>query len=131
MEQEGWKKSGTGRGASKTGDHHRYTLALANGDILSTRVSHGKGQIGDPRLVAHVLRDQLAVTEEDFWACVERGTLPPRPQPPSPPASEEVLDAKLVRNLIRRVGLTERDLAGLSRDEAVQRWNDYLAGGGS
>jgi hypothetical protein len=128
VETEGWTETGTARRAGATGDHRRYTLTLVTGDVLATRVSHGPGQMNDPKLVAHILRDQLVVTESDFWACVEDGILPPRPQAEMGP-SNEALDAKLVRNLIRKVGLTESQIAGLSKSEAVARWQEFLAQG--
>lgn len=131
VETEGWDKKKTATGGKKTGDHFRYTLTLADGRILRTRVSHGSGELGDPKLVAAVLRDQLEVTEEDFWACVDKGVLPPRPAPAAPTPAGEVLDAKLVRNLIRKVGLTQDEVAALSKAEAVAQWERYLAGGGT
>ena len=127
VETEGWEKKGTARGASKTGDHYRYELVLTTGDVLTTRVSDGPGQMNDPRLVAAILRDQLAVTEDDFWRCVEKGELPPRPQASPGTATREALDAKLVRNLIRKVGLTEADIAKLTKAEAVRRWQEHLS----
>ena len=129
VETEGWEKKGTARGPSKTGDHYRYELVLTTGDVLTTRVSHGPGQINDPRLVAAILRDQLAVTEDDFWRCVEKGVLPPRPQASPSTATREALDAKLVRNLVRKVGLTEADGAKLTKAEAVRRWQEHLSKG--
>ncbi len=131
VETEGWTKKGTARGSGKAGDRHRYNLTLATGQVLTTRVSHGAGQIDDPKLIAAILRDQLAVGEEDFWACVEHGTAPPRPQPPAPTPVGEVLDAKLVRNLLRKVGLSEAEVAGLTKAEAVKRWEQHLAAGGT
>lgn len=131
VETEGWTKKGTARGTGKTGDHCRYNLTLATGDVLTTRVLHGSGQINDPKLIAAIFRDQLAVTEDDSWACVDRGTLPPRPQPQAPPPPAEVLDAKLVRNLIYKAGLSESEISSLTKAEAVQRWEEYLAGGGN
>jgi hypothetical protein len=127
VETEGWEEKGTARGSGKTGDHHRYQLRLANGEVLTTRVSHGSGQINDPNLVAAILRDQLSISEAEFWCCVEDGVLPTRPKPEQPTASAAALDAKLVRNLIRKVGLTEAEIAQLTKDEAVYRWNAYLA----
>lgn len=131
VETEGWVRKGTARGSGRTGDHYRYNLVLATGDVLTTRVSHGAGQINDPKLIAAILRDQLAVREDDFWACVDRGVRPPRPAPPAPVSTGEVLDAKLVRNLIRNVGLSESEVATMTKAEAVERWQDYLAGSGS
>jgi hypothetical protein len=131
VETEGWEKKSTARGSGKTGDHYRYNLRLASGDMLSTRVSHGSGQINDPKLVAAIYRDQLAVSEEDFWRCVDHGVLPPRPQPPSPLAEGDPLEAKLVRNLIHRVGLTGAEIATFTKAEAVARWEQYLSEGGT
>lgn len=131
VETEGWTEKGTARGSGRTGDHPRYNLALATGEALTTRVSHGDGQINDPKLIAAILRDQLAVSEDDFWACVEHGTLPSRPHPPTTPPPGEILDATLVRNLIRKVGLREEESAGFTEAEAVRRWEEYLAEGGS
>ena len=128
VETEGWTKRGTARRRGATGDHHRYMLTLATGDVLSTRVSHGAGQINDPGLIAYILRDQLAVTEVDFWNCVDGGILPPRPHPtPSAPAGP-VLDAKLVRNLLTKVRLSQQVISTMTREEAVQRWQDWLTG---
>jgi hypothetical protein len=131
VETEGWEKKGTARGSGKTGDRYRYNLRLATGNVPTTRVSHGSGQINDPKLVAAIYRDQLAVSEESFWRCVEDGVLPPRPEPPSAAPEGEALDAKLVRNLIRKVGLSEAQIATFTKAEAVARWEKYLSEGGS
>ena len=128
VETEKWERKGTSRGTTKIGDHFRYFLTLADGRRLTTWVSHGPGQIDDLNLVAHILRDQLEVSEDDFWACVNDGTLPPRPAPTTPQGSGEKLDYKLVRNLISKVGLTEDEVRKLPRDEAIRRRTDYLAG---
>lgn len=130
VEAEGWEHKGTARGAGRTGDHHRYTLALADGDVLYTRVSHGPGGINDPGLVHHVLRDQLRVSEEDFYRCGRDGLLPPRPQPERPARPAEGIDGKLMRNLARKLGLTAGQIGAMTKAEAVKAWQDYLAGGG-
>lgn len=131
VETEGWEKKGTAGGKKKAGDHHRYTPRLATGEVLYTRVSHGAGQLDDPNVTAAVLRNQLQVTEAVFWNCVDRGVLPPRPKAERPETPEASLDATLMRNLIRKVGLTIDEVATLTKDEAVKIWQDYLAGGGS
>lgn len=126
VETEGWVKKATATAGSKTGDHWRYTLRLATGEYLYTRVSHGRGSINDPDLVATIFREQLQVSEADFYRCVNDRVLPPRPAPDVPATPAEGLDAKLVMNLIRRVGLTQAEVAQLSKAEAVQAWHDYL-----
>lgn len=127
VETERWTAKGRARRPGATGDHHRYTLVLATGEVLTVRISHGTGQYDDAKLIAAICRDQLRVTEEDFWRCVERGVLPPRPQPPAPPVTGPVLDAKLVRNLLRRVGLSQAEIATMSKAQAVARWQAWLA----
>ena len=131
VETEGWEKKGTARGSAKTGDHDRYTLRLATGHVLSTRVSHGAGQINDRNLVAKIFREQLQVTEKDFYLCVRKGKLPPRPAPDKPSVPDEGLNAKLVRNLIRKVGLAQEAVASMTKDQAAEAWNRYLAEGGA
>jgi hypothetical protein len=130
VENEGWTPKGTARGTGKQGDHKRYTLTLATGEVLYTRVSHGGGQIDDPKVVKQILRDQLHVSEEDFWRCVNDGTKPPRPQLEQDRGEGEELDAALVRNLVRRVGLSVEEVGRLTKEEAVQAWQDYLTHGG-
>lgn len=126
VETEGWEIKGTARSSKRTGDHHRYTLALANGEILYTRVSHGTGQINDLRLVRSILRDQLRVAEVDFYRCVNKGVLPPRPEPALPDRPTQGIDAKLMRNLLRKVGLTPAQVGAMTKAEAARAWEDYL-----
>lgn len=129
-EVEGWEDKDEAAGKKK-GDHHRYTLRLDTGDVLYTRVSHGRGQIGDPNLWRNViLKHQLQVTEEQFWACADGGVKPPRPAPEKP-VERAGLPAKLAANLLRKVDVTPDQLATMTKDEAVQAWNDYLSGGGT
>lgn len=131
VETEGWTKKTKARAGSKTGDHHRYTLILATGEVLYTRVFHDAGQIDDPGLVAAVLRDQLQVSEDGFYACVNDGVLPPRPQPEGPDMPEEAIDASLMRNLVRKVGLSAEEISKMTKADAVAAWQEYLIGGGS
>lgn len=129
VEVEGWQNADGAR-PGRVGDHYRYVFTTPTGDRLYTRISHGSGQIGDRDLFAHILRTQLQVTAEMFWAAVDHGVRPERPTPVVV-AHPDALDAKLVRNLINKVGLTTNDLIGMSSAEAVRRWQDWLTRGGS
>ena len=131
VETEGWTKKGTARSTQKSGDHYRYSLKLSTGEVLSTRVSHGSGSIDDADLVARILRDQLQVTEEAFYRCVNQGEIPPRPAPKSTSPPPDALDGKLVRNLIAKVGMTQSQVALLTKAEAIAAWQVYLAGEGN
>ena len=123
---EGWRPVRDARG--RTGTHHiTYELDLPDGRTLRTRVSHPPDRTDyGPSLVAHILRDQLAVTEKEFWACVSDDTVPDRGAPRTPPSS---LPADLVHLLVNRVGIPETEVARMTRDEAVQRAQRYWTEG--
>lgn len=74
---EGWEATHQARGRKRR-DHDRYRLVLPDGRILRTRASHGRGRIGDPSLISRILRHQLEVTAEEFWAAVDQGKVPNR-----------------------------------------------------
>lgn len=115
-EIDGWEELHPVRGGS--GDHRRYRKLLADGTILRTRVSHGRGQIGDPSLWARIWRHQLGLESEDsFWqalrdgrAVARGGAAPRRPDGPSTPAW-------VVAGLLR-TGRTEAAIRALRADEA-------------
>ncbi|MFB7647266.1 MULTISPECIES: cytotoxic translational repressor of toxin-antitoxin stability system [Streptomyces] len=112
----------------RTGTHHiTYELGLADGRILRTRVSHPVDRTAyGASMWAHILRDQLDVTEDDFWPCVLDGVLPGRgvPEPP-----REALPADVVYMLINRVGLAEDRVAELSKAQAIARLQQFWTEG--
>lgn len=123
---EGWTPVRDARG--RTGTHHvTYELNLPDGRVLRTRISHtpDRSTYG-VSLWSHILRDQLAVTEEEFWACVRDNRKPNRgtPQPPA-----QTLPADLVHLLITRVGLDEAEVATMSKTEAIERLNRFWTNG--
>jgi hypothetical protein len=119
---EGWIRVRDAKG--RTGTHHvTYELALHDGRVLRTRISHPPDRTAyGPRLWAHVLRDQLQVDQETFWACVRDGRRPDRGVPVVP---ADALPADLVHLLLTRVGLTEDDVRGLAKAEAIARLQQY------
>ena len=127
VEVEGWQDKDKAS-KKKNGDHDRYTFVTPRGEILYTRISHGKDEIHNPGLFAHILRDQLQIDEDQFWAAVNDGIKPKRPSATIEVPTEGV-DYKLASNLIKRVGLNPQDLAGMSQAKATQIWNDWLSSG--
>lgn len=122
----------------RAGTHHvTYELDLPDGRTLRTRISHpdtsGPAAPDLPdrtdygrSLFAHILRDQLAVSVEEFWACVSDGVIPARGGPVPLPAS---IPADLVHLLIYRVGLHEEEVRAMSRDQAIARAQHYWSEG--
>lgn len=123
---EGWTRVRDARG--RTGTHHvTCELALPDGRILRTRISHPVDRSGyGASLWSHILRDQLQVTEAEFWAAVRENKKPDRGAP-EPPA--EALPADVVHLLISRAGLTEAEVAAMTRDQAIERLQRYWAEG--
>jgi hypothetical protein len=112
----------------RTGTHHvTYELTLPDGRILRTRISHPPDRTTyGSSLWSHILRDQLAVSEEEFWRCVRDGVNPDRGVPQAP---QEALPADLVHLLLTRVGLSDSEVAAMSKAEAVERLNRYWTEG--
>ena len=119
---EGWRVVRDAKG--RTGTHHvTYELTLPDGRTIRTRISHPPDRsCYGSALWGHILRDQLMVSEDEFWACVKNGVRPARGMP-TPPV--ESLPAELVFLLIHRVGLPEAEVATLSKDEALGRLREF------
>jgi hypothetical protein len=102
-----------------------YELELPNGRRLRTSVSHPVDRSEyAARLWEHILGDELEVNDEEFWACVKDGTLPTRGTPAS---QVESLPAQLVSLLIHTVGLSDDEVAAMTKEEAIARLNEFWA----
>ncbi|MFC4057539.1 cytotoxic translational repressor of toxin-antitoxin stability system [Planomonospora corallina] len=123
---EGWNRVRDARGRS--GTHHvTYEMCLPDGRVLRTRISHPPDRTSYGRsLWNHILRDQLVVTEEEFWKCVKEGEKPNRGTPAIP---TETLPADLVHLLITKVGLPEAAVAKMTREAAITRLQRFWTEG--
>lgn len=120
---EGWKLQKNAR--SVTDDHVIYELELPDGRILRTRISHPVNRSGyGAAMWAHILRDQLDIDAATFWACVQGKALPKRGVQELPTGA---LPAEVAYLLRERVGLTDAEIAELTRDEAIARLQRYWA----
>lgn len=119
---EGWVERRRAKG--KRGSHHvNYELILPDGRILYTRISHpvDRSDYG-PSLWSHILRDQLKVTAEEFWACVKDRIVPDRGQPAEHP---EGIPAGVARALVTEARIPEAEVRAMTRAQAIQRLADY------
>lgn len=125
LERDGWiEEPSLARGRRQTGDHRRYRKELADGTVIRTKVPHALGDEIGIDLFKHILRGQLRVDEARFWAVV-RGRV--RHLPVAPPPSTETVPAWLVHRLLFTVGVSEVEIGALTTDQALERWNAYLA----
>lgn len=120
---EGWEEA-------ESTHHDTYELTLPDGRILRTRISRppsSKKTYGE-RMWSHILRDQLDVTEGDFWACVENGELPDRGLEDRE-APGEAIPVDVATLLASRVGLSRQELRAMTAEQAIARLNDFWTTG--
>ncbi len=121
---EGWTevRSASGQPVRR---HQTFELSLPDGRILRTHISrppdskdtYGRG------LWSRILRDQLVVTPDEFWACVQDKTLPDRGAPTPP---EESIPADVLTILVNR-GVAEKDVLTMSRRQALALMYELLS----
>jgi hypothetical protein len=119
---EGWEQVHDSQG--RIGTHHlTYELHLHDGRILRTRISHPPDRSTYGKSIwAHILRDQLDISEAEFWACVQDKVKPDRGEPRVP---AEALPAELVHLLITRIGLSNAEVAKMSKADAITRMQEH------
>ncbi|TFD52931.1 cytotoxic translational repressor of toxin-antitoxin stability system [Cryobacterium frigoriphilum] len=107
--------------------HHRtYELALWDGQILRTRISRPVDRSTySAGMWTHILRTQLAVDAEAFWACVRDKKLPDRGAPETV-TQKEPLPLYLVRAL-SELGVKESESLALTAAQAAQLLSEKMA----
>ncbi|TFC15287.1 cytotoxic translational repressor of toxin-antitoxin stability system [Cryobacterium algoritolerans] len=107
--------------------HHRtYELTLWDGHILRTRISRPVDKSTySAGMWTHILRTQLAVDPEAFWACVRDKKLPDRGAPETV-TQREPLPLYLVRAL-SELGVDESESLTLTAAEAAQLLSEKMA----
>lgn len=123
---EGWTERKCATGAR--GTHHvNYEFGLPDGRILYTRISHPVDRTDyGPSIWSHILRDQLAVTPGEFWACIEDKILPDRQGPKAP---ADTIPAGVVRALVAEAHIPEVEVRAMTKAEAVQRLAEFYTTG--
>ena len=122
-ELDGWEQTG-----ARSPDHDRYRKTLGNGDILRTRVSHGRGPAcDDPALWNRIWRHQLALASEaEFWEVLRTrrpaGRSPIRHGAPTTAPRQPGMPAWLFEFLVNVTGVSESDVLDMTEDEAMQRY---------
>jgi hypothetical protein len=123
---EGWLEVASATGAPVR-HHATFELTLADGSVLRTRISRPVDRTTyAPSMWAHILRDQLEVTADAFWDCVQRGAVPARSAEPAP--NPRALPLHVLHELVTRVGMSPDAAASLTLPEATaaiaRYWHD-------
>ncbi len=116
-ENEKWTlvRGATGRPVT----HHRtYELDLWDGRILRTRISRPIDKTDyAASMWSHILKNQLEVTAEAFWACVNRGVVPDRGKPDSPDVTKAI--PLFLRQALRERGVDDATILALDPASAA------------
>ena len=123
---EGWIERKRANG--KRGSHHvNYELPLPDGRILYTRISHPVGRTDyGPSIFRHILRDQLQVSADEFWDCVDNQVLPNRGQTQQP---AEAIPLGVIRILTQEAHIPEAEVRTMTKAEAVARLAEFYTTG--
>lgn len=119
---EQWQPVFNAKG-QKVRHHATYELPLHNGRILRTRISRPVDRTAyGASLWSEILKNQLEVTADEFWACVREGSTPDRGAPEAPASA---LPLELVVLLTKTAKIPEATVAAMTKEEAVQAMNEY------
>jgi hypothetical protein len=125
-EIEGWTEVLNARG-KPTQHHITFELPLGDGCIFRTRISRpANTDTYGKSLWSHILDDQLHVTDEEFWECVDNKN-PPGRTPATEKPDVVVLPASLAYQLVHTLQLTYEEIAELTLGEALERMTEYWA----
>ncbi len=122
VEVEGWVNKDSAS-KKKTGDHFRFTFVTQDGESLYIYISHGRGQIQNPKLFAHILWGELKVSSDQFWAAVDHGDIPRRT---SQSENSSMIEYRLMSNLLKIAGVSPTKLERISQVEAEKLWGQWL-----
>jgi hypothetical protein len=115
--KDGWREL-------RQSGHRFFQKILADGSVLETHTSFSSTKTMSPGRFRAILRDQLRVTEEQFWQVLQTGRPAQRPAP-APVAQQTEHPAWVVRVLKQELHKTEEEIARLGRDEAAQLVQAY------
>ena len=125
-EREGWAVVTSATGG-RVRHHETHELRLDDGSILRTRISRPVDRTTyAPSMWGHILRDQLGVRADEFWACERDCVLPARSA--GGPRNPRALPLHLLNELVRRVGLTPDAAAELTLERAIAALADDWRG---
>jgi hypothetical protein len=112
---DGWSRAADAPGR-KVRKHEVWTKPLDDGSVLRTAISKGRAE-HTARMTNWIIKHELRVTEQEFWAAVRDGVAPVRPETQSSRPPGDLLPLSLVKALLA-AGLTTDELRGLTEEQA-------------
>lgn len=110
--------------------HAVYTKVLADGTSLMMETSRGKDSENIGHGLFHfILREELQVSEDEFWQAIKTGKPAARPAHPAPAPAAPKPGAGMVFQLRRYLHLTDAQIEPLSKDDAIRMLQEYYSRG--
>ncbi|NNH69986.1 cytotoxic translational repressor of toxin-antitoxin stability system [Nocardia uniformis] len=108
--------------------HSTWELPLPDGRVLRTRISRPVDNTDyGPKMWCQILKDQLEVSEAQFWRCVNDRVRPARTPGTVTIPDKEPIPLGVVEKLIRLVHLTPEEIETMTKDQAAARLNQFRA----
>lgn len=110
------------------GHHRTWKLPLPDGRVLRTRISRPVDNTDyGPKMWGQILKEQLEVNEEQFWACVNDRKRPARTAGAVTIPDKEPIPLGVVEKLMRLVRLTPEEIENMTKAQAVDRLDKFWA----
>lgn len=113
---DGWRES-------RRTNHVFFEKTLSDGTVLRAHRSFATGKTMSPGRFKDVLRSQLHVSEDDFWAALK--TKEPVARPSAPPADQADLPAYFFPVLRDELHLSEAEIAELAPQDAERLVHEH------
>jgi hypothetical protein len=114
---DGWTKEGST-------DHDIWVKALPGGELLRTSTSHSSSKTPSRGRFKAILREQLKISEAEFWAALDSGKPVDRPGAPEP-AEAPSIPAHLIAVLAGEMDLKPEDIAALDPEAAERMVHEH------
>ncbi|MBH0775417.1 cytotoxic translational repressor of toxin-antitoxin stability system [Nocardia sp. NEAU-351] len=110
------------------GHHRTWELSLTDGRVLRTRISRPVDNTDyGASMWRHILKEQLEVSEEQFWSCVNDKKRPARTSGAVTIPDKEPIPLGVVEKLIRLVRLSPEEIEHMTKAQAVARLDQFWA----
>jgi hypothetical protein len=116
LRADGWRKLERAERGGGRSRHVFYEKVLPGGRVLQTHVSHSRQKAVSAGRFGSILREQLEVSREEFWRCIQTQTPIDRPVATEEPTVEH--EAWVVAVLVGELHMSAAAIGRLSPEEA-------------
>lgn len=126
LEADNWRRVPARRRGGRRQPHIFFEKVADDGRVLQTHISHDRKATMSPGRFNSILRTQLEVSRDEFWAAVRSGDPVYRPVPVDADDACEHEDW-VIRVLVGKLHMSAEEIEELSVEEARQLVQDFWA----